>query len=104
MAPIYHQAFTKLEKLLVIDSTDLTIVSDIKVSLLVNILTEEKSEKLFYQDLWDQFEEMEESALMLMGRDLSPHYRAKQSISINIHDSIETHFDLRLPAGPAGWL
>ena len=43
MAPIYHQAFTKLEKLLVIDSTDLTIVSDIKVSLLVNILTEEKS-------------------------------------------------------------
>ena len=31
MAPIYHQAFTKLDKLLVIDSTDLTIVSDIKV-------------------------------------------------------------------------
>ena len=31
MAPIYHQAFTKLDKLLVVDSTDLTIVSDIKV-------------------------------------------------------------------------
>ena len=37
MAPIYHQAFTKLGKLLVIDSTDLTIVSDIKVKR-VNIL------------------------------------------------------------------
>ena len=33
MAPIYHQAFTKLDKLLVVDSTDLTIVSDIKVPL-----------------------------------------------------------------------
>ena len=33
MAPIYHQAFTKLDQLLVVDSTDLTIVSDIKVSL-----------------------------------------------------------------------
>ena len=31
MAPIYHQAFTKLDKLLVVDSTDLTFVSDIKV-------------------------------------------------------------------------
>ena len=37
MAPIYHQAFTKLGKLLVIDSTDLTIVSDIKVVKRVNI-------------------------------------------------------------------
>jgi len=58
MAPIYHQAFTKLSKLLVIDSTDLTIVSDIK-------------------DLWEQFEEMDETALMSMGRDLSPHYMAQ---------------------------
>ena len=39
MAPIYHQAFTKLGKLLVIDSTDLTIVSDIKVKR-VNISEE----------------------------------------------------------------
>ena len=40
MAPIYHQAFTKLEKLLVIDSTDLTIVSDIKVKTRVDVLDE----------------------------------------------------------------
>ena len=39
MAPIYHQGFTKLGKLLVIDSTDLTIVSDIKVKR-VNISEE----------------------------------------------------------------
>ena len=42
MAPIYHQAFTKLDKLLVIDSTDLTIVSDIKVKRM-NSLEENKS-------------------------------------------------------------
>ena len=40
MAPIYHQAFTKLGKLLVMDSTDLTIVSDIKVVKRVNISEE----------------------------------------------------------------
>ena len=39
MAPIYHQAFTKLDKLLVVDSTDLTIVSDIKVPVTgVNVI------------------------------------------------------------------
>lgn len=58
MAPIYHQAFTKLDKLLVVDSTDLTIVSDIK-------------------ELWGQFDRMGESSLMMMGRDLSPHYLAQ---------------------------
>ena len=32
----------------------------------------------WFQDLWEQFEEMDDGALMLMARDLSPHYMVDQ--------------------------
>ena len=57
IAPLYHQAFTSLNKMAVIDSTDLEFFDNI--------------EKLF-----DQFDLMSPQALVAIGRDLSPHYRS----------------------------
>ena len=73
IAPLYHQAFTSLDKMAVIDSTDLEFFDNI--------------EKLF-----DQFDLMSPQALVAIGRDLSPHYRSLLStlvlfflvISLNI--------------------
>jgi len=57
IGPIYHLAFTKLEKMIMLDSTDLGVVSDLK-------------------DLWSEFSELERSkdSLLAVGLDLAPHY------------------------------
>jgi hypothetical protein len=55
IAPIYHRAFRSLDRMLVLDSTDLGIVSDLR-------------------ELWDQQAEQEEEAVMAVGLDMAPHY------------------------------
>ena len=57
IAPLYHQAFTSLDKMAVIDSTDLEFFDNIEM-------------------LFDQFDLMSPQALVAIGRDLSPHYRS----------------------------
>ena len=55
MAPVYHQAFTGLEKIIMIDSTDLEFHQDISV-------------------LDNQFHQLTDVQLMAIGLDLSPNY------------------------------
>jgi len=55
IAPMYHGAFSKLKKLIFLDSTDLEFFNDIQL-------------------LEDQFDNME-NELIGVGLDLSPHYR-----------------------------
>ena len=65
IAPLYHRTFPQLEKLLVIDCSDLMFLDDIK--------------KVF-----DEFEHME-NKLIGIGLDLSPHYKTFLDISYLPH-------------------
>ena len=60
MAPVYHLAFTGLEKMMVIDSTDLDFHQDISV-------------------LHDQMKKLTNGKLMGIGLDLSPNYYVQLS-------------------------
>lgn len=57
IGPVYHLAFTRLHKMVMLDSTDLGVVSDLK-------------------DLWEEFSKLEadETAVLAVGVDLAPHY------------------------------
>ena len=65
IGPLYHLAFSSIDKIIFIDSTDLLFVSDVK-------------------DLQDQFANIGDQAVMMVGLDLSPHYR------INLEKFIKT--------------
>lgn len=56
ISPLYHRAFTNLEKIIFMDSTDLEFFEDVS-------------------QLEAEFGQMEETELMSVGLDLSPHYR-----------------------------
>ena len=58
IAPLYHRAFQAMDKIIIMDSTDIIIVSDIK-------------------DLNDEFDNLEDDAIMEIGLDMSPHYRTQ---------------------------
>lgn len=56
ISPLYHRAFTKLKKIIFMDSSDLEFFEDVA-------------------QLEEQFQYMGEDTLMSVGLDLSPHYR-----------------------------
>ncbi|XP_023325652.1 uncharacterized protein LOC111699263 [Eurytemora carolleeae] len=72
VAPLYHLAFKSLEKLLVIDSSDLEFLVDIA-------------------ELYDEFNELEKDkkAIMSLGLDLAPHYYNQLGKYRRIHPNTE---------------
>ena len=70
IAPIYHKAFTNIDKIIFLDSKDLEFVSDIKL-------------------LHDQFKLMDK-AMIGIGPDLTPHYYSflKGYIDRNVNSSL----------------
>ena len=56
IAPLYHLAFLAMDRIIFLDSTDLLFMSDIK-------------------DLELEFDNFDTKAVMMIGHDLSPHYR-----------------------------
>ena len=71
IAPLYHLAFLAMDRIIFLDSTDLLFMSDVK-------------------DLDDLYRDMDSDAVMMIGLDLSPHYR------VNLEDYIKTNPDTRL--------
>ena len=66
IAPTYHTAFIKLDKLIVIDISDLEFHEDVKV-------------------LYDQFNRMAKENLIGVGLDLSPNYFRQLILYRSVH-------------------
>ena len=73
IGPIYHLAFTKLDKMIMLDSTDLGVLSDLEVHISCPLTSTVDIET---QDLWSEFSKLEssEDSLLAVGLDLAPHY------------------------------
>ena len=70
IAPIYHKAFVRLDRIIFLDSKDLEFRCDIQL-------------------LDDQFDAMSETAVIGIGPDLTPHYRHETRVFRTRHPDTE---------------